>query len=71
MTSNISHSKYDNHPEWDFIEIKQKWSTWGVCGSIDDNVEIECTTSQNGSEHLFLNQLELKEFIEFLQSKLK
>ena len=70
MTSNISHVKYDTHPEWDSIEIKNKFNTWSICGSSNDDVEIECWTPQY-IEHFFLNQLELKEFIEFLQSKLK
>ena len=70
MTSNIKHTKFENNSEWDTITIEQKFSEWTVCSHSDGDVEIECSTV-NGSDHLFLNQIELKEFIEFLQSKVK
>jgi hypothetical protein len=51
--------------------IEQRWSTWNVSSHSNGDVEIECHTDQNGSEHLILNQDELKQFIAFLQTKVK
>jgi hypothetical protein len=67
----IKINTYESNPEWDNMEIEQKWSTWNVSSFPGNNdVEIECTT-ENGSEYLFLNQDELKQFIAFLQTKVK
>jgi hypothetical protein len=69
--SRIQINTYETNPDWNSLEIKQKWSTWGVSSYTDGDVEIECHTDQNGSEHLVLNQDELKQFIAFLQTKVK
>jgi hypothetical protein len=69
MTSNIKHTKFESNPEWNTITVEQKFSTWTIGSHSDGDIEIECSTN-NGSDHLFLNQTELKEFIEFLQSKI-
>ncbi len=71
MESKITHTTFDNNPQWNTIEIKQKWSTWTVSGHSDGDIDIECHTDDNGSEHLFLNQTELKEMIAFLQTKIQ
>lgn len=62
-------NKYEDHPEWDRIDIKQKWSEWTIDGGLDGDVEISCYTNDGGTHSLFVNQDELKQLIEFLQSK--
>jgi hypothetical protein len=69
MASKIQHAKFEFTPQWNSIQIEQKFSTWSVNSHSDGDVEIECYT-QEGSNQLFLNQMELQEFIEFLQSKI-
>ena len=69
MNNNIEHTKFEGHPEWDTIEVKQKHSSWFVMGHSDGDIQIECSTNEH-SDTLFLNQIELKEFIKFLQSKI-
>ena len=55
----------------DMLYIKgQINNEWTIVQYADDNVEIECN-HRDGSDSLFLNQTELKQFIEFLQSKVK
>ena len=66
----IKINTYESNPEWDNMEIKQRWSTWNVSSHHDGDVEIECNT-QNESSSLILNQDELKQFIAFLQTKVK
>lgn len=66
--SQIKTTRFSSNPEWDSMIIEQKWSTWHIQGHSDGDIEIECFTDQ-GSSHLFLNQDELKQFIEFLQEK--
>ena len=61
-------TKYEDHPDWDRIDIKQRWSEWTIDGCLDGDVEIHCS-SDNNSCSLFVNQDELKQLIEFLQSK--
>lgn len=61
---------YESNPEWNSLEINQNWSNWHISSLPNGEVEIECYT-ENGSEHLFLNQDELKQVIAFLQTKLK
>jgi hypothetical protein len=68
--SKLEITRYEGKPEWDRIDVNQKWSTWTIEGFLDGDVEIECST-HDGSNSLFLNQEELKQFIEFLQSKVK
>jgi hypothetical protein len=69
--SRIQINNFETNPEWSSLEIKQRWSTWNVSSFSDGDVEIECFTDQNGSEYLILNQDELKQFIAFLQTKVK
>lgn len=69
MSDRITETNYDNK-EWNSMSISGKWSTWNITGYSDGDVEIECETS-DGSNHLILNQDELKRVIEFLQFKLK
>jgi hypothetical protein len=61
-------TKYEGKPEWDRIDIQQELSQWSIRGYSDGDVGIECVFL--GTETLFLNQDELKQVIEFLQSKL-
>jgi hypothetical protein len=63
-------TKYENNPHWDRIDIKQKWSEWIIEGHLDGDVEFSCYTD-DGNNSLFVNQDELKQLIEFLQSKVK
>ncbi|MCE5224869.1 MAG: hypothetical protein LLG05_03325 [Porphyromonadaceae bacterium] len=63
----IKINTYESNPEWDNMEIEQNWN---ISSHANGDVEIECTT-ENGSEYLFLNQDELKQFIAFLQTKVK
>jgi len=61
--------KYEDHPEWNRIDIKQKWEEcWSVEYCKDGDISIECITV-DGSNTLFLNQDEVKQLIEFLQEK--
>ena len=69
MTNRIIETNYDN-TDWNSMSIQGKWSTWNIDSYPDGDVEIECDNS-NGSEHLILNQDELKQVIKFLQSKIK
>jgi hypothetical protein len=62
-------TKYEDRPEWDRIDIQQELSQWSIRGYSDGDVGIECGFL--GTETLFLNQDELKQVIEFLQSKVK
>jgi hypothetical protein len=62
-------TKYEDRPEWDRIDIQQELSQWSIRGYSDGDVGIECGFL--GTETLFLNQDELKQLIEFLQSKVK
>ena len=62
-------TKYEDHPDWDRIDIKQKWSDWTIDGCLDGDVEISCHTNDSGDHSLFVKQDELKQLIEFLQSK--
>ena len=64
----IKFIKFENTPEWNSLEINQKWSQWNINSCGDGDVEIECC-ADNNNVHLFLNQDELKQVIEFLQSK--
>jgi len=64
-------TKYENHPEWDRIDIKQKWSEWTIDGGLDGDVDFSCFTDDGCNNSLSLNQDELKQLIEFLQSKVK
>jgi hypothetical protein len=68
--SKLEITRYEGKPEWDRIDIKQKWSEWCIQSYPSGDVEIECLTN-DGSNNLILNQEELKQFIEFLQSKVK
>jgi len=42
-------TKYENNPEWDRIDIKQKWSEWGIEGHLDGDVEFSCYTNDGGN----------------------
>ena len=68
--SKLEITKYETNPEWDRINIKQTSSEWCIDWCKDGDVEIHCSTD-DGSNSLFLNQDELKQVIEFLQSKVK
>lgn len=66
----ITVTKYENKPEWDRLEIKGKWEEWTISGCSGNSIEIEGREVQNNNFiHLYLNQDELKQVIEFLQSK--
>jgi hypothetical protein len=62
-------TKYQDHPEWNRIDVKQKWSEWIIEGCLDGDVEFSCHTDDGGTYSLFVNQDELKQLIEFLQEK--
>ena len=66
--TNIVINRFESVPEWDNMIIKSKWCEWSIQGHRDGDVEIECC-NEEGSNYLFLNQDELKQFIEFLQEK--
>ena len=50
--------------------IKANYSEWTIEDEADGGVSIGCEHS-DGHDYLFLNQTELKQLIEFLQTKLK
>lgn len=60
---------YENNPEWNSLEINQSCN-WHMSSLPNGEVEIACYTD-NGSEHLYLDQNELKQVIAFLQTKVK
>lgn len=69
MESRIKITTYENK-DWDQLDIPGIWSDWSISGHSDGDVSIEVDV--NGSPtHIFLNQTELKQVIEFLQSKVK
>ena len=63
--------KYEDKPKWDRLEVNDKYDQWTIDSHNDGDVEIECFNTSEGSRYLILNQDELKQVIEFLQSKLK
>lgn len=64
-------TKYKDKPEWDCLEVNNKYDQWTFMSHSNGDVEIECYDSSLESKHLFLDQDELKQVIEFLQSKVK
>jgi hypothetical protein len=68
--SKLEITRYENNPEWDRIDVKTKWADWTIESYPQDYVSIVCNIGR-GPEHLFLDQEELKQVIEFLQSKVK
>lgn len=62
-------TKFEDHPEWDHITIKDRWDEWTI-DSNNGDVEISNFSEENGTKSLFLNQDELKQLIQFLQSKI-
>jgi len=52
------------------LYIRGKYSEWMIDEEPDGGVTIGCEHS-DGHDYLFLNQTELKQLIEFLQSKVK
>jgi hypothetical protein len=62
--------KNESNPKLDQIKVKNKWATWTIQEHPQDYVSINCNIGR-GPEHLFLDQDELKQVIEFLQSKVK
>ena len=64
-------TRYEDYPEWDRIDIKQKWSEWSIESYLDGDIEISCSTDSSFAESLILDQDELKQLIEFLQSKVR
>ncbi len=69
--SKIKHTVYESNPEWNSIEIDGNWSTWSVEGNLYGEVQIECTEYQGNTMQLSLDQEELIEFIQFLQTKVQ
>ena len=61
--------KYENRPEWDCLEVNTEGDEWTINSCSDGGVRIECFNTSDGSKFLFLNQEELKQTIEFLQSR--
>lgn len=68
--SKLEITRYEDRPEWDRIDVKTKWADWTIESYSDGDVSIECNIGR-GSECLVLNQDELKQLIEFLQTKVK
>jgi hypothetical protein len=69
MESRIKITTHENKDR-DQLDIPGRWVDWSILGHSDGDVSIE--VDENGSSnHLFLNQTELKQVIEFLQSKVK
>jgi hypothetical protein len=66
----ITITNYEFNPELNAMEIKGKWNSLGIISYSDGDVELEFSTSED-TGHIILNQDELKQMIEFLQTKLK
>jgi hypothetical protein len=69
MESRIKITTYENK-DWDYLDIPGRWSNWVISGHSDGDVSIDVNTDSD-SNCLYLNQTELKQVIEFLQSKVK
>jgi len=67
---NFTVTKYKDNPEWDRIDIKLRFEEWSIDSTSGGDIEIMCSDI-HGNHSLFLNQDELKQLIEFLQSKVK
>lgn len=61
---------YENNPEWNRLEVNNKYDQWTISSCSNGDIEIECFNSTDGGKYLFLNQEELKQVIEFLQSRI-
>jgi hypothetical protein len=60
--------KFESNPVWNTMEIKGKWNSLEISSYSDGDVELEFSTSED-TGHIILNQDELKQMIEFLQTK--
>ena len=56
---------------YETLHIRRRWSIWEIQQDHDGDVEISCEESGACAAHLMLSQDELKQVIEFLQSKVK
>jgi hypothetical protein len=65
----IKITKYESTPEWNSMEIKGKWNSMEISSDSDGVVEFEFSTSADTGGSVFLDQDELKQLIEFLQTK--
>ena len=65
----IKITKYIDYPDWERLEINNKWSKWTIEDYNDGTIGIECD-GDDQTNTLCLTQDELKQVIEFLQSKI-
>ena len=70
--SRIEFTRYDYNPGWNSLKISTRHEEWEISTASNETQEIEISCSNNDNVYsvLFLNQTELKQVIEFLQSKL-
>ena len=72
---NVEIERYDNRPDWDVLSITDgdwldsKTPTWEFRAGEREHVVISRFSEEEGSRSLMLTQDELKQVIEFLQSK--
>ncbi len=63
-------NKFESTPEWNSMEIKGKWNSMEISSCSDGDVELEFSTSED-TGNIILGQDELKQLIEFLQTKVR
>jgi hypothetical protein len=66
----IKINKFESTPEWNSMEIKGKWNSMEISSDSDGIIELEFSTSEDRGS-VFLDQDELKQLIEFLQTKVR
>ena len=66
----IQITRYESNPEWDNMTVKDRWTELNISSHSDGDIEFNTTQREdNACTSIFFNQTELKQLIEFLQSK--
>ena len=77
ITKRIKIERYDDRPDWDELsitdgdELAYETPTWEFRVGEREHVIISRFSEEEGSRSLMLTQEELKQVVEFLQSKVK
>lgn len=66
----IQITRYKSVPEWDHMTVNDKWTELNISSYPAGDIEFITTQREdNACTSIFFNQTELKQLIEFLQSK--
>ena len=77
INKRIKIDRYDDRPDWDELsitdgdELAYETPTWEFRAGEREHVIISRFSEEEGSRSLMLTQEELKQVVEFLQSKVK